>query len=121
MARRRKQNKPLLSPLAGGLLKRLSNTDARLRRRIVKYGFWAVSLLFVYSLMSGTYGIPRIVRLELEKRSLIEANRAQTIALIDAERIQKMLQTDPLYLERIARLKYHMTYPGEILYHYRHN
>ena len=77
--------------------------------------------MFVYSLMSGTYGIPRIIRLELEKRSLIEANRTQTIALIDAERIQRMLCSDPLYLERIARLKYRMIYPGETLYHYRHN
>jgi cell division protein FtsB len=69
--------------------------------------------------MSGTYGIPRIVRLEMEKESLIKANRALTIELIDAERIKKMLQSDPGYIEYIARTRYHMARPNETIYRYR--
>jgi len=100
-------------------LKRLSSTDARLRRKIVRYGFWAIGLMFVYSLMSGTYGIPRIVRLELEKKSLIESNHREMANLIDAERVKNMLLFDRSYIEQIARTRYHMVYPGETIYRYR--
>lgn len=119
MPRRIKQSRSFFAPLAENFMRRLSSTDKRLRRKVVKYGFGALGLLFVYSLMSGTYGIPRIVRLELEKRSLIEANRRLTIDLIDAARIKKMLKSDPSYIEYIARTRYRMAYPNETIYRYR--
>lgn len=69
--------------------------------------------------MSGTYGIPRIIRLEMEKRALIKANKSLTIELIDADRIREMLKSDPTYIESIARTKYHMAYPDETIFRYR--
>ena len=119
MPRRVKQSQSRLAPLAENFLKRLSSTDARLRRKIVKYGFWAIGLMSAYSLMSGTYGIPRIVRLELEKHNLIETNHRELVNLIDADRVRKMLLYDRSYIEQIARTRYHMVYPGETIDRYR--
>lgn len=118
MPRRVKQSSSLLAPLAENFLKRLSNTNARLRRKIVRWGLWTIAIVSAYSLMSGTYGIPRIVRLEFEKSNLIEANRKELIDLIDADRIRDMLLHDDGFIEQIARTRYHMVYPGETIYRY---
>ena len=119
MPRRVKQSRSRLAPLAESFVRNLSNADARLRRKIVRYGFWAIGLLFLYSLMVGNYGLPRIVRLELEKSALIEANRRAMVDLIDNDRIRKMLTGDRLYLEYIARTRYHMVKSNETIYYYR--
>ena len=118
MARRIKQSKSLFAPLAENFIKRLSSTDKRMRRKIVRYGFWAIGLLFCYSLMSGTYGLPRIIRLEMRKQALIEANQQQLVELIDADRVRRMLRSNPQFIESIARTRYHMVYPGEIIFRY---
>lgn len=75
--------------------------------------------MFLYSLMSGTYGIPRIIRLELQRKTLIKSNQQELVNLIDASRIKKMLMYDKGYIEYIARTRYHMVYPGETIYRYR--
>lgn len=119
MKRRVNKSRSLLAPLAENFTKRLSNADARLRRKAVWYGFWAIGLLFFYSIMSGTYGIPRIIRLELRKKALIEGNQKVLIELIDNARIRDMLVSDRYYLEQIARTRYHMVKPNETIYYYR--
>ena len=119
MTRRVKQSRSLLAPLADNFIKRISSTNARLRRQIVKYGLWLLALVVGYSFMSGTYGVPRIVRLELEKKALIESNRQLTAGLVDAVRIRKMLKSDRDFIEQIARTRYYMTYPRETIYRYR--
>ena len=119
MPRRVKKGPSLFAPLTENFVKRLSSTDRRLRRKIVKYGFWIIGILFFYSLMSGTYGVPRIIRLELERRALIEANRRELAGLVDASRTRDMLRSDRNYIEYIARTRYHMAYPDETIYRYR--
>lgn len=119
MPRRVKKSPSLLSPLTDNLVRRLSGTDNRIRRKVIKYGFWTIGLLFVYSLMSGTYGIPRIVRLEMERKAYIEANHQHTVDLVDAARTKEMLRSDPSYIEYIARTRYHMAYPNETIYRYQ--
>jgi len=118
MSRRIKKKPSLFAP-AGNLLKKLSNTDARIRRRVVKIGLWVLGLFFLYSFMSGTYGITRIARLEIERKQLTEANQYQLVELIDAVRVRKMLTSDPDFIEYIARTRYHMAYPNEIIYRFR--
>lgn len=105
--------------LAESFVKKLSSADARLRRKITRCAFWTVGLLFFYSLMVGTYSIPRIIRLELEKTELIESNQQLLVNLIDNDRVRKMLESDPIYLERIARTRFHMARPGETIYLHR--
>ena len=119
MARRIKHSRSLLAPLAENFMKRLSNTDARIRRKIVRYGFLGLGAVFFYSLSVGTYSLPRIVRLEWQRQSLMEANRHQLVELIDAVQIRDRLHFDPSYIEYVARTRYHMAYPDEVIYRYR--
>jgi cell division protein FtsB len=68
--------------------------------------------------MSGTYGIPRIVRLELEQSAIARANQELRINLIDADRVRYMLKHDRAYIEQVARTRYHMARPNETVYRY---
>jgi cell division protein FtsB len=118
MPRRISKKPSILSP-AGNLIRKLSDTDIRLRRRVLKGSLWVLGLLFAYSLMFGTYSVPRISRLTLQKRSLIETNRELTAQLVDADRMRDLLKSDREYIEYIARTKYFMVRPGETIFRYR--
>ena len=119
MPRRVKNSTSFITPLMDNFIKRLSGTNLRLRRKVIKYCFLGIGVLFVYSLMSGTYGLPRIIRLEMQKQDLINSNRAELVNLIDAERVKNMLLYDDEYIEVIARTRFHMVNPGEVIYRYR--
>lgn len=69
--------------------------------------------------MSGTYGIPRIARLEMERRSLVEANRHLTVELVESDRLRQLLRSSESYIEYIARTRYRMVHPNEVIYRYR--
>jgi cell division protein FtsB len=118
MPRRIKQKPSLLAP-AGQLLRRLSDADVRTRRRITRYSLWVIGLFFLYTLMSGTYGIPRIARLKIEKETLIEDSRQRLAELVDEVRVREMLKNDPVYIEFVARTEYYLARPNEIIYRYR--
>lgn len=119
MPRKIRPQKPSLLAPAGSLVKRLSNADSRLRRRALRVGLWALAGLFTISLLFGTYSLPRIVRLHFKRDALIETNRRLTADLIDAARIREMLTSDAAYIEQIARSRYYMVRPNEIIYRYR--
>lgn len=118
MSRKVKKKTSLFAPLAENLAGRLAKTNTQTRRRITRWGAWIFGVWFIYSLMIGTFSIPRIVRLESERRHLLKANRLQAAALIDACRVRDMLKNDKLYIEQIARQKFHLVYPDETLYRY---
>ncbi len=115
---RRVKTKPSLFAPAGDFLRRLSNEKARIRRKVVIFGFLGVIAFFVYSVMNQTYGIPRITRLELERNALEQANRRQIADLIDATIERQRLKLDNAYIEYIARTRYHMAYPNETIFRY---
>lgn len=78
-----------------------------------------LAIAFAWSLLFGTYSIPRIIKLQLQRSSLIQANRRLSTELVDAARVIDMLKTDPVYLEQIARSKYYMVRENETIYRYR--
>ena len=117
MPRRVRKTSSILAP-AGNLIKRLSDTQAKSRRKLFTYGLWSMVIFLVYSFMSGTYGIPRIVRLELERSAIVESNHALRINLIDADRIRYMLKHNSSYIEQVARTRYHMARPNETIFRY---
>jgi len=119
MPRKISQRRPSLLAPAGELLKSLSNAESRLRRRVFHISLLCLSVLFTYSLVFGTYSLPRIARLQLKKQALIETNRHLTADLIDADRTRFLLQSDPVYIEQIARTRYYMVHPDDIVYRYR--
>ncbi|MEW6050708.1 MAG: septum formation initiator family protein [Candidatus Zixiibacteriota bacterium] len=118
MTRRIKQKPSLFAP-AGNFIRRLSNENARIRRRLVMIGALLVVVLLIYSIASDTYGVLRIVKLEMEKRALQEANLRQTADLIDAARELDLLKSDRSYIEFIARTQYHMARPNETIFRFR--
>jgi len=117
--RRRTPKKPWILSPASNLLKRLSDTSARQRRIMLKWGLWGMGLVFAWSLMIGTYGIPRIVKLEMQRKALIEANRKQVVDIVDSRRMRDLLKSDARYIETVARTRYYMTRPNETIYRYR--
>ena len=119
MPKRVKHSRPFWAPLAENFKSRLTSEESRLRRQVVRYFMWGAGLLFLYSLCFGDYGIPRIMRLHMERENLIEANRLYTVELADAARIRQLLQSDQSYLEYIARTRYRMVRENETIYRYR--
>jgi len=113
----RKKRPSLLSP-AGNLIKKLSETDKRHRRKAFRIALWVVALGFTYTLCFGTYSIPRVVKLSLRKSALVESNRELTARVIDASRERELLQSDATYIEQVARTRYFMVRPGETVYRY---
>jgi len=67
----------------------------------------------------GSYSLPRIARLQMKKHALIETNRRLAADLIDTDRTRRLLLTDPCYIEQVARTRYYMVYPDDIVYRYR--
>jgi len=116
---RRINNKPSILDPAGDLIRKISDSDSRLRRRILKWSLTALGIWFALSLLFGTYSVPRIVRLNLERAALTESNRRLTVNLIDAARLRDLLRSDPSYIEAIARTDFYMVRPQEIIYRYR--
>jgi len=119
MPRRVNKNKSIFSPLTENFIKRISTSDDRAKRKIVRYSFILFCIFLLYSIFSGTFGIRRIIKLELEKKTLVETNRIEMAKLVDASQIDQMLRSDDSYIEYIARTRYHMIYPGETIYRYR--
>ena len=117
--KRVRKSRSFLGPVAEGFIKRVSGSDVRLRRKVIRLGFWVIGVSFIISLFSGTYGIPRIIRLLIERNALVESNLNKTAALVDAVRIRKRLVSDSQFIESIARSRYYMIYPGETIYRYQ--
>ncbi len=86
---------------------------------MLRISLWGLAGLFAVSLLFGTYSVPRIIKLHLQKSTLIETNRRLTAELVDAVRVREMLRSDPLFIEQIARTRYYMVRPGETIYRYR--
>lgn len=119
MPKRVTKNKSIFTPIADNFLRKISTADKRIKRKVIKYGFWFIGLFFVYSLLSSTHGIKEIVTLKLEKNTLIEMNRQEFVKLVDGQQLRNLLLHNKDYIEYIARTRYHMVYPGETIYRYR--
>lgn len=118
MTRRVKKNKSIFAPITENFLSKISSTDSKLKKRLVKLSSFLLILIVGYSLVSGSYGIPRIIKLELTKSSLADSNRRLTAELIDAVKLREMLLYDKEYIEYIARTRYFMVKPKETIYRY---
>ena len=119
MPRRVTKKGPSLLAPAGSFIKRLTDDNARLRRRLLMIGCWSVTIFFGFSLASGDYGIPHITKLELERRGLQEANQRLLVQLLDATRERDLLRSDSAYIEYIARTEFHMARANETIFRYR--
>lgn len=108
--------KSIFAPIRENLLERLSNTDVRVRRNLLKLLSLIVCVFLLYTFFSGDYGFIRIGKLHLKKNDLRAENHKLTVKLIEAELTTKRLKTDWNYIEYIARTKHHLSRPGETIY-----
>jgi cell division protein FtsB len=117
---RRGKKKSLLTPIRQNLVKRLSNTDIRFRRKMLRGLLIFIGLFLIYSFFSGTYGFVRIAKLHLHNNRLEKENHQLLVKLIDADLTQKRLQNDLNYIEYIARTRHHLSRPGEVIYRFKY-
>lgn len=116
---KRIRSKPTLLTPAGNFIKRLRESDDRLRRRVTWIVIGLIGLFLVWSSFDSEYGLTRIARLRMQERSMVRTNQRQMAELIDAVRIRELLRTDRGYIEYIARTRYHMAAPNETIYRFR--
>ncbi len=116
---RRGKKKSLLQPIRQNLAKRLSNTDVRIRRKMLRGLIIGIGLFLIYSFFSGNYGFIRIAKLHLEKNHLQKENHELLVKLIDAELRQDRLIHDMNYIEYIARTRHYLSRPGEVIYRFK--
>ena len=88
-----------------------------LRRRIVIAVVVAVVMAFI--LFFADYSLWTRIRLEMEKRDLQEQIAQQQRRRDSLRKLIKRLQTDTLYIEKLAREQYGMVRPGEEVYIFR--
>jgi cell division protein FtsB len=112
----RKSKKSVFAPFKQNVLNRLSNTDVRMRRNLLKALGAIVCIFLLWTFFSGDYGFIRMAKLHLKKRHLEKANHELLIKLITAEQTSKRLQSDYKYIEYIARTKHHLSKQGETIY-----
>ena len=113
------KHKSLLEPLKQNVVKRLSNTDARARRKILLGLIVFIGLFLLYSFFSGNYGFVRIAKLHVQKHRLAEQNHYLLVKLVDAELTAKRLQHDMTFIEYVARTKHYFSKPGEVIYRFK--
>jgi cell division protein FtsB len=116
---RRIRSKPTLLTPAGNLIKRLRESDDRLRRRLTWIVLGVIGLFLVWSSFDSEYGLTRIIRLQMEQKAMLRTNQREMAELIDAVRVRDLLRTDKGYIEYIARTRYHMAAPNETIYRFR--
>lgn len=111
MAKRYYKKKSPLKPLVENISARLSRSDSRVRRTVVRYALFGFGAFVVYSFLAGPYGFFRISRLEERREQLLIENKQLLAALVDADQRRDRLVNDPHYIEFIARTRYLMVRP----------
>ena len=115
MAKTRKKTS-FLQPIKQNLKARLSNTDVRVRRRILHGLILVVGIFMLYSSFAGPYGFVRIAKLHLQKHQLSQRNHELLVNLVDAELTCRRLQNDMNYIEHIARTRHFFARQNEVIY-----
>lgn len=110
------KKKSFLQPITQNLKARLSNTDVRARRKILRILIVVVGAFMLYSSFAGPYGFVRIAKLHLQKHQLARSNHELLVNLVDAELTCRRLQSDTNHIEYIARTRHFFARPNEVIY-----
>lgn len=111
----KKSKKSLLEPLRQSVAKRLSNTDIRIRRKVLLGLVVFVGLFLLYSF----FRLLRFCPYRPASRPATSAqkeNRRLLVRLVDTELTRNRLLNDMNYIEYIARTKHFFSRPGEVIY-----
>lgn len=99
------------------LIGRLVEYEHGFKRKSVRLGIGLAILYLIYLFCAGDYGLMRIHRLT-EQREELQAEYRQIIAeAVDYSYSLRRLNTDPHFVEWLARTRYGFSRPGETIYH----
>ena len=96
--------------------RRLSNNDNRLRRVMLRLLLLFIIGFMGYAIFDSNNGFIHIYNLKKAQTELIRSNHRLLVRLMNAEITKRRLNDDLGYLEYIARSKYNMSLPGEVIY-----
>lgn len=85
------------------------------RGRAGKFLFLVLVLAIGYSLFAGQYGLLAIMDAKSQLTSLDEQEKTLTAKLVDLEIKIDRLNNDPLLLEKMARERYRLARPNEVI------
>lgn len=85
--------------------------------RKAKFGFGAAVLAaFLYFLISGDLGIIKLMSLRDFHEDLEAEELAIAAEVVDLDTRKRLLETDTLFIEQVARTEFQMSRPGETVY-----
>jgi len=76
----------------------------------------AVSMAFLYFLVSGDLGIMRLMSLHEINDELKAEELAIAAQVVDLDTRKRLLETDTLFIEQVARSEFQLSRPGETVY-----
>lgn len=84
------------------------------RARVV---FWmGLTAVAVYFIVSGDLGLIRLFSLHDYHHQLVAEELSLTTQVVDLDTRFRLLETDTLFIEKIARTEYKLSRPDEIVY-----
>jgi cell division protein FtsB len=114
MSRGRKKKYQGVDYAPGNLVRRLKLENTKRRRGMVKALVLIVAVLVGVKLAVGPFGTLELIRMGQKKRILEDRIRILSAELTNLEWQVSQL-SNPLYIEKLAREKYWMIKPGEII------
>jgi len=78
-----------------------------------------MAIVIIYLIVSGQLGLWRLVSLWHLRGDLQDEQLALSAQVVDLDTRRRLLETDTLYIEQIARTEYHLSHPDEIIYDLR--
>ena len=74
------------------------------------------SASFLYFLVSGDLGIVRLISIHKQHDELKAEELAIAAQVVDLDTRKRLLESDSLFIEQVARTEFQMSRPGEIVY-----
>ena len=95
---------------------RLRESPPRLSPKVKRFGLVALGAGLLYFFVVGEMGLTRLFALNKQKASLEKEELSLMAQLIDLDTRNRLLKTDTLFIEGLARSEFHLSRPGEVVY-----
>lgn len=97
------------------LIRRLRKKASPYRRYLIRLAVLLLVAFVSYSFLGGEYGFLNLMRMERQRSLLEEEKRQLTAEIVNLEQKLERLQTDTLYIQRLARENYGLARDDEVI------
>lgn len=97
------------------LISRLRKRASPYRQYLIRTAAFLTSTFILYSFLGGEFGFLNLLRMERYRNQLEGEKRQLTADIVDLEIYRKRLDSDSLFIQRLAREKYGLAREGEII------